>query len=208
MSSPSKRDVVHLDVRGTLMTVRRSTLRICKGSVLERQFDDSIWTNQHSDKAHAKKWSYEEVVEWAKKHDEIPDEVASIFQKNKVNGLELLALGREELNELGIQRPGTLALVAKAIHSLRNKDQNRVFVDQRAYCFGKIIDQLRLMALCQENYKPLALTDIHKMEREAFLRTVDFYFPGDIARQILISFHSNFLATEQIVKLYEWLSEE
>eukprot|EP00957_Ditylum_brightwellii_P085075 6468596-Ditylum_brightwellii.AAC.1 len=62
MSFSSKKDIVYLNVRGTFMIVKRSTLRIIKDSKLERQFDDSAWTDQHPDKLSSKKWSYEEVT--------------------------------------------------------------------------------------------------------------------------------------------------
>eukprot|EP00957_Ditylum_brightwellii_P119097 9083710-Ditylum_brightwellii.AAC.1 len=138
------------------MMVKRSTLRICVDSVLERQFDDSKWTNQYPDKISIKNWSCEEVANWAKTHAEIPAEVALIFEETGVNGLELIALGREELEDLGIQEPGELSTVTKAINVLRAKDQNKtIFIDHNPYCFGKIIDQLRVKAMCREEYMAL-----------------------------------------------------
>eukprot|EP00957_Ditylum_brightwellii_P150306 11446359-Ditylum_brightwellii.AAC.1 len=65
--------------------------------------------------------------------------------KNKVIGLELLALSREDMKGLGISRPDTSALVIKSINDLQKKCQQRpVFIDHDPYCFGKILDQLRL----------------------------------------------------------------
>ena len=37
------KDIVQLNVAGEVMSVRRSTLRLCEGSVLYHQFDDTAW---------------------------------------------------------------------------------------------------------------------------------------------------------------------
>jgi hypothetical protein len=37
------KDIVQLNVSGEMMSVRRSTLRLCEGSVLYHQFDDTAW---------------------------------------------------------------------------------------------------------------------------------------------------------------------
>jgi hypothetical protein len=37
------KDIVQLNVSGEVMSVRRSTLRLCEGSVLYHQFDDTAW---------------------------------------------------------------------------------------------------------------------------------------------------------------------
>eukprot|EP00957_Ditylum_brightwellii_P208509 15357793-Ditylum_brightwellii.AAC.1 len=143
-SAQSLDDIVNLNVRGMPMTAKRSTLRIFKDSQLDRQFDDAIWSKQQTDTPCIKKWSSEQVADWTKHHDEIPDEVAGLFEENKVTGLELLAFGREDLKELGISR-GTLALVIKATKGLQMKSKNNsIFIDHDPYCFGKLLDQLRL----------------------------------------------------------------
>eukprot|EP00957_Ditylum_brightwellii_P191896 14608117-Ditylum_brightwellii.AAC.1 len=148
VSAQSPNDIVNFDVRGTLMTVKRSTLRIFKDSQLDRQFDDATWPSQNTNTTSVKQWSYEQVVDWAKHKAEIPDEVAGLFEEDKVTGLELLAFGNEDLKEMGISRPGTLALVIKAIKSLQTKSQcHPIFIDHDPYCFGKILDQLRLKAM-------------------------------------------------------------
>eukprot|EP00957_Ditylum_brightwellii_P172389 13124398-Ditylum_brightwellii.AAC.1 len=117
----SQNDIVYLNVRGVVMAVKRSTLRIFKGSVLDRQFDDTVWSRQHYNKKFSIDWNSEQVADWARNHSEIPDKVANLLQSNKVNGLELSALGRDDLKELGITRPGTLALVANAIEGIKMK---------------------------------------------------------------------------------------
>eukprot|EP00957_Ditylum_brightwellii_P103698 7900210-Ditylum_brightwellii.AAC.1 len=82
----STEDIVNLNVSGTKMSTKRSTLRLHKDSVLARQFDNTVWTQQGANKnIPIKEWNHEQVVQWAKKRKEIPDEVAEIFEKNKIN---------------------------------------------------------------------------------------------------------------------------
>eukprot|EP00957_Ditylum_brightwellii_P139332 10618930-Ditylum_brightwellii.AAC.1 len=87
------------------------------------QFDDTAWSQRNTGKESINEWSNEQVVDWARDHIGITDEIANFFLKNKINGLELLALGREDLRELGISRPGTLALVVKAVNDLQMRNQ-------------------------------------------------------------------------------------
>jgi len=186
VNAQSLHDIINFDVRGTLMTAKRSTLRVFKGSQLDRLFDDAVWLQQHTNTLSIKEWSHEQVADWAKRHDGISDEVADLFDKNQVNGLELLALGREDLKEMGISRLGMLALVIKAIKDLQTKNQNRpIFIDHDPYCFGKILDQLRLKVMSKEGYKPLAWSDIKESKQEAFEKSVDYYFPGELSELIV-----------------------
>eukprot|EP00957_Ditylum_brightwellii_P154335 11744673-Ditylum_brightwellii.AAC.1 len=76
VSAQSPNNIVKFDVRGTPMATRRSTLSIFKESQLGRQFDEVIWTTHHKNTPSVKQWSYEQVTDWAKHHDEISDEVA------------------------------------------------------------------------------------------------------------------------------------
>ena len=58
-----KQDILWLDVSGTFMETKRSTLGLCNDSVLAKQFDDPIWVQQ--DKTTSEKyWSCEEVAKW------------------------------------------------------------------------------------------------------------------------------------------------
>jgi len=49
------KDVVQLDVSGEVMAVRRSTLRLCEGSVLYHQFDDTSWRQGNTIRGSASK---------------------------------------------------------------------------------------------------------------------------------------------------------
>jgi len=152
------------------------------------------------------------VADWAKHHDEIPDEAAGLFEENKVTGLELLAFGREDLKELGISRPGTLALVIKAIKGLQTKSQcHPIFIDHDPYCFGKILDQLRLKVMSKDGYEPLSLSDIKEGKRDTFANTVDYYFPGELSELILKKespIDSSIIPQDQVGHIQRWLDED
>mmetsp|Transcript_87207 Transcript_87207/g.168960 ORF Transcript_87207/g.168960 Transcript_87207/m.168960 type:complete len:149 (+) Transcript_87207:700-1146(+) len=48
-ASGETKDIVELDASGEKMAVKRSTLMLCKESVLARQFDDAMWTAQQEE---------------------------------------------------------------------------------------------------------------------------------------------------------------
>ena len=56
-----------------------------------------------------------------------------------VTGAELLAMGREDIKDLGIQRPGAVALLVKAIQKLceEEAESSATFIEQSDYCFEK-----------------------------------------------------------------------
>eukprot|EP00957_Ditylum_brightwellii_P000029 1986-Ditylum_brightwellii.AAC.1 len=193
------------------MTDKRSTLRIFKDSPFSRRFDTAIWHEQHADVPTIKKWSYEQVVNWAKSHDDISNEVADLLKENEINGVELLALGRDDLKELGIKRPGTLAVVTKAIKDLQMKSQDRpIFIDHDPYCFSKILDQLRLKAMLKEKYEPLSFSDINETKKDLFAETIDYFFPGDLTKLIWkkLKLDTNILSGHQTDIINRWLEED
>jgi len=200
----STEDIVNLNVSGTKMSTKRSTLRLHKDSVLARQFDNTVWTQQGANKnIPIKEWNHEQVVQWAKKRKEIPDEVAEIFEKNKINGMELLAFGREDLRELGINRTGNLAIVNKAIKDLKTENKGNVtFIEQSPYFFGKILDQLRLQAMPLYNDDGMPPLHINASELDQFEKVVDFYFPGELSAKIGLAEgdESNIFLLEQVSK--------
>ena len=46
MCSGDKRDIITLNVGGTMMATKRATLMVAEDSVLAQQFDDSKWMEQ------------------------------------------------------------------------------------------------------------------------------------------------------------------
>eukprot|EP00957_Ditylum_brightwellii_P161503 12296794-Ditylum_brightwellii.AAC.1 len=123
------------------MTVRRSTLRIFKGSMLDRQFDDAVWPMQQPGKESMYEWGNEKVVDWAEKHEAIPDEITDLLRRNKIDGSKLLSFSHEDLKECG---PDAMNIVIKAITDFQTKNKYiEVFIDHDEYDFQRIIEQLR-----------------------------------------------------------------
>merc|ERR1712194_192078 len=77
-------DVVVLNVSGTTMATKRSTLQSIEGSVLAQQFDNSKWTAQGGNAQRAKDWTPDDVSTWVERICGIPDGVGGIFKENKI----------------------------------------------------------------------------------------------------------------------------
>jgi hypothetical protein len=148
------KDIVQLNVGGgEVMSVRRSTLRLCEGSVLYHQFDDTAWC-----------------------------------QGNK----------RERESEAGIDSDSD------------DDDDAGVLIDQLPYAFGKLINQLRLIAMLSPGVKvPRPYIAEHEMTN--FEAVVQYYFPGQeeiILGKVMASFASDILAEEDHKLLLEgWVAE-
>ena len=181
------KDVVTLNISGTLMTTKRSTLRVFEESVLARQFDDTTWTDQNECKV--KEWTPTDVYEWVGKIEGIPDSMAVLFKENDITGRELLALNIEGLKMIGIDRAGTLCLLLEEIKELKQASQDTApFFEQSPYCLGKIVDYLRLMNLHSHGLveAPLPqLPTVRDAEKDRFERVVHYFFPGDSSKLIL-----------------------
>ena len=107
------------------------------------------------------------------------DDIGTTFLENKVNGVALLVMGREDFKEIGVTQVGPLAILLEEIKNLcQEKKAEAVFVDQNAYCFGKIIDTLRLRAMCQNDGTSPPLY-MQEPQKECFKKVVDYYFPGE-----------------------------
>jgi hypothetical protein len=114
-ASGDTKDVVVLNVSGTVMATKRSTLQTAEGSVLASQFDDSRWTEQGFDTVRVKEWDTDNVNAWVQAIHGIPEEVSTILEENKIMGCELLALEKDGLMMLSITRMGTLCLLLEEI---------------------------------------------------------------------------------------------
>eukprot|EP00588_Corethron_pennatum_P027358 CAMPEP_0194312080 /NCGR_PEP_ID=MMETSP0171-20130528/9001_1 /TAXON_ID=218684 /ORGANISM="Corethron pennatum, Strain L29A3" /LENGTH=601 /DNA_ID=CAMNT_0039066451 /DNA_START=172 /DNA_END=1977 /DNA_ORIENTATION=+ len=179
-------DIIQFDVGGECMAVKRSTLGRCRDSVLAKQFDDPLWTRNGTCPS-VKDWDFNQVAKWASEQTNIPGDVAQKLSKHKINGSELLLFGRDDLKDLGIDRLGTLATVISAINELKKSaSDNVIFVEQSAYCFGKIIDQLRLRNMCQPGDELPPGPNICEPEKKRFKRIVEYYFPGEEASSFIL----------------------
>jgi len=187
LATGNTKDVVKLNVSGTLMSTRRATLMIAEDSVLAQQFDDSKWTVQGSFPP-VKAWTPDKVSNWVKDIEGIPDDVGSLFLENEINGSELLALDKEGLKMLGVKRVGTICLLSDEICLLKkaaNADKVAQ-IEHSPYCFGKILEYLRLKQLHSVNLvKVPAPPSIRKSQKKSFEKVVDYYFPGDSYKFIL-----------------------
>ncbi|KAL7546934.1 hypothetical protein ACHAWF_010264 [Thalassiosira exigua] len=147
-ASGDVKDVMSLNVSGTMMVTKRSTLCSVEDSALAQQFDDTKWTQQGSGTADVSEWTPVDVVSWAEKIKGIQEDVVGILKKNGINGCELMALGVEGLKEIGVERTATAYLLMEEIKSLKQASSDIVtLVEHSPYCFGKILDYLRLKCL-------------------------------------------------------------
>eukprot|EP00957_Ditylum_brightwellii_P085790 6525358-Ditylum_brightwellii.AAC.1 len=65
--------------------------------------------------------------------------------------------------------------------------------------------------MLKEDYEPLSLFDIKKGKRGTFAKTVDYYFPGELAQLIVKSeplFKSNIIRQVQVGHFQRWLDED
>ena len=178
-------DVILLNVSGTMMATRRETLMIAQDSVLAQQFDDKKWTVQGKFPP-VKAWTPPEVANWVKSID-ISEDVASLFSEHEINGSELLALDRDGLKMLGVTRVGTICVLFDEICKLKKAeaDGKVAMIEYSPYCFGKILEYLRLKHLQSANLaEEPARPTVRDSQKKLFEKIVDYYFPGDSSKFI------------------------
>jgi hypothetical protein len=181
------KDIVSLNVSGTMMITKRSTLCAAEDSALAQQFDDTKWTEQGCKNLRVKEWTSNEVSVWVSKIDGIPNEVVNTFKENEITGRELLALKKDGLMMLGVTRTGTLCLLLEEIEMLKKASQDIVtLIEHSPYCFGKILDYLRLKQLHSQGLvEEPALPTVCDSQKSRFEKVVKYFFPGDSAQFIL-----------------------
>eukprot|EP00984_Skeletonema_dohrnii_P027405 scaffold16953_cov79-Skeletonema_dohrnii-CCMP3373.AAC.1 len=190
MANGETSDIITLNVSGTMMTTNRATLMVAEDSVLAQQFDDTKWTEQgNSNSPKVKEWTSDDVTNWVKSIEGISDSVASLFWENEINGLELLALNEFGLDKMGVKRVGTICLLLDEIKSLKEKVNQDVvtLIEHSPYCFGTILDHLRLKRLHSINLlaEDPSLPTVCKSQKKRFEKVVKYYFPGDSSLFIL-----------------------
>ncbi|KAL7426322.1 hypothetical protein ACHAXM_000397 [Skeletonema potamos] len=186
LASGDTKDVVVLNVSGTMMATKRATLMIVKDSMLAQQFDDKKWTEQKKSLS-VKDWTPEDVINWAKNVEGIPEDTAALFLENGIKGVELLALDKDGLQLIGVKRAGTICLLLKEIKQLEQASQDvSTLIEHSPYCFGKILDRLRLKHLhCKKLINEPSFPSISIAQTERFERLVKYYFPGDSSMAVL-----------------------
>jgi hypothetical protein len=177
------KDVVVLNVSGTVMTTKRCTLCAAKDSALAQQFEDSKWTEQGCNSPRVKEWTPDEVSTWAKNIDGIPEEVSVTLYENGITGKQLFALSIEGLKMIGIEQAGTVCLLLKEIEKL----DKGLLIEHSPYCFDKILNHLRLMQLHSIGLivKEPTLPKVDESQKQRFEKVVKYYFPGDAAKIML-----------------------
>ena len=184
-ASGDANDVVALNVCGTIMVTKRSSLRTAEDSVLAQQFDDSKWTEQVPC---VKEWAKDKVSTWAKSIEGLPEDFSIMLYENGITGRELLALDFDGLKMMGIKRAGTLCLIVDEIKMLKQASQDIVtLIKHSPYCFGKILDYLHLKQLHLLGIlaKEPTLPKVQDLQKKRFEKVVKYYFPGDSAKFIL-----------------------
>jgi hypothetical protein len=185
-ASGDTKDVIALNVSGTIMATKRATLMVAEESMLAQQFDDTKWTEQGSG-PRVKEWAHDEVAKWVKSIKDIPNEVSQLFSENEISGSELLAMNEFGLEKIGVKRAGTICLLLKEIKQLEQASRDVVtFIEHSPYCFGKILDYLRLKQLHSVNLAEApALPTARTSQKKLFHKVVNYYFPGDSSKFIL-----------------------
>ena len=117
-------NVVMLNVSGTIMATSRATLLLCKDSVLAKQFDDSKWTEQGTASPRVKDWTPDDVTSWVKRVKGVPEDIATLFWENEIQGPELVALNEAGLKMIGVKRAGTICLLLEEIKLLKEASQD------------------------------------------------------------------------------------
>ena len=187
-ASGEGKELITLNVSGTIMVTKRSTLQVADDSVLARQFDDTKWTEQGCTNLRVKEWSPDEVSDWVANIAHIPDDVAALFIEHEVSGSELVALNEFGLKEIGVKRAGTICLLLDEISTLKKTASEDVvtLIEHSPYCFGKILDYLRLKRLHDEDFiDGPPLPTVCDNQKNRFEKVVRYYFPGDSSKLIL-----------------------
>jgi len=175
-----KRDshkIIHLNVSGQSMEVNNTTLGLFPDSVLYKQCVEPQRDSGTKRKMeHPQEWTPVQVSEWIRSLGSSLD-ISEKF--DAMNGKELLSLTRQDIKDLGIDQPGTIALLAESIQKLPDEDVKNsvIFIERSAYCVGKILDHLRLMSMAKLITETLKPPHIRQEEKEKFKNVVEYYFP-------------------------------
>jgi hypothetical protein len=89
---------------------------------------------------------------------------------------------------MGMKRVGNVALLSKEIEKLEKASRdNATLIKHCPYCFGKMLDYLRLKQLHSLGFlaKEPPLPKVFDLQKKRFEKVVKYYFPGDAAKFIL-----------------------
>jgi hypothetical protein len=171
--------IVRLNVSGQIMAVTQSTLSAFSDSILYKQFVVPVRPGSTKRKLHpTKEWTSSDVCQWVRSLNASAD-ISALFAD--MTGAELLALDVTHIKDMGIDRPGTVALLEKSIQKLRENEEESdvVFVEHSSYCVGKILDHLRLLTLVKLGLPKPRPPKIRSADKQRFRRIVEYFFPDE-----------------------------
>jgi len=95
-----------------------------------------VTQNPHQQSLSPRDWDNTQVVAWVKNKKRLSSDVSEYF--SNITGGELLAMGREDIKDLGIRNPGTVALLVENIQKLLEEDNkmSAPLIEHSKYCFG------------------------------------------------------------------------
>ena len=68
-----------------------------------------------------------------------------------------------------------------------SKEDKLTHIDHNPYCFGKMLEYLRLKQLHSINLaKDPAPVQVRHSQKKSFERVVDYYFPGDSCKKFIL----------------------
>ncbi|KAL7522127.1 hypothetical protein ACHAWX_006817 [Stephanocyclus meneghinianus] len=187
-SSGQNEDIIPLNVCGTTMTTTRQTLQLFKDSVLASKILNAEQDDSSTNQKPVKEWNSEDVIAWLNSIEGLPSSFVKSFEDDEVTGLELLALGKEDLVEFGVTKRGTTAYILSEIKKLaRTQVETVVLIEHSPYCFEKIIDYLRVESMFVKGLvdKKPEVPTIRASEKSRFEKVVKHYFPGDSSKFLL-----------------------
>ena len=115
------------------MATKRSTLVLCKDSVLLNNIDNLFWMHQYN-MVPMQECICEDVYKWVESTKVIIDSVGASFLRNDVNGSAFLAMHQKNLNEIGATQVVSLDLLLRYItDQLQDKIPEAVFVGHNTY---------------------------------------------------------------------------
>jgi hypothetical protein len=169
--------IVRLNVSGRIMAVTQSTLSAFSDSILYKQFVVPVRPGSTKRKLHPiREWTSSDICQWVLSLNCSAD-ISAHFAD--MTGAELLVMDVTHIKDMGIDRPGTVALLEKSIQKLReNEEENGVvFVEHSSYCVGKILDHLRLLTLVKLGLPKPRPPKIRDADKQRFRCIVELFFP-------------------------------
>jgi TLD/BTB/POZ domain/SAM domain (Sterile alpha motif) len=178
-------DIALLNVSGQIMAMKHRTVQQYPDSLLYKHLVEAK-ANGDNKTPCPSQWNQQQVLAWSKNINGLSADVSHHFKD--ITGAELLALGREDIKDMGITRPGTVALIVKSIQKLQVEEAegSAMLVQYSGYCVGKMVDHMRLKAMEKLQVPSPGPPTIREPDRKRFKTMVGHYFPtAELAAEFL-----------------------